>query len=139
MAVQRLGTNNDHFISIFDLDFEGRAQAQTNLFGVARMLAGMPSAKSLTNQLQATFTNREVGRVDYDYATDAEALHAFQELSHVEGIIPALESAHAIAHVIKVAGNLPKDFLIVANLSGRGDKDVSQAARFIYGESGDGR
>ncbi len=69
---------------------------------------------------------RDSGRVQYDYATDAEALEAFQTLSRLEGIIPALESAHAIAHVMKVAPEM--DGIIVANLSGRGDKDVAQAA-----------
>jgi tryptophan synthase beta chain len=69
---------------------------------------------------------RDLGRVQYDYATDDEALEAFQTLSRMEGIIPALESAHAIAHVMKVAPEM--DGVIIANLSGRGDKDVSQAA-----------
>jgi tryptophan synthase beta chain len=69
---------------------------------------------------------RDQGRVQYDYATDAEALEAFQTLARLEGIIPALESAHAIAHVMKVAPHM--DGIIIANLSGRGDKDVSQAA-----------
>jgi tryptophan synthase beta chain len=69
---------------------------------------------------------RDSGRVQYDYATDSEALEAFQVLSRLEGIIPALESAHAIAHVMKVAPGM--DGIIIANLSGRGDKDVSQAA-----------
>jgi tryptophan synthase beta subunit len=55
-------------------------------------------------------------------------LNAFQTLARIEGIIPALESAHAIAHVIKVAPAMPRDSLIIANLSGRGDKDVAQAA-----------
>jgi len=69
---------------------------------------------------------RDMGRVQYDYATDDEALEAFQTLSRLEGIIPALESAHAIAHVMKVAPKM--DGIIIANLSGRGDKDVSQVA-----------
>ncbi len=71
------------------------------------------------------------GRVDYTYATDDEALDAFKELSHVEGIIPALESSHALAYVKKVAPTMNKDQVIIANLSGRGDKDVEQAARFL--------
>lgn len=75
----------------------------------------------------------EQGRVEYTYATDDDALDAFQELSRVEGIIPALESSHAIAHVKKIAPLLPKDHLIIVNLSGRGDKDVAQAARMIFG------
>ena len=71
---------------------------------------------------------RDQGRVDYTYATDPEALDAFLRLARLEGIIPALESAHAIAEVIKRAPGLPKDHLIIVNLSGRGDKDVAQAA-----------
>jgi tryptophan synthase beta chain len=74
------------------------------------------------------------GRVEYDYATDTEALDAFQELSRIEGIIPALESSHAVAHVKKIAPKMAKDQIIVINLSGRGDKDVAQAARFAFGE-----
>jgi tryptophan synthase beta chain len=76
---------------------------------------------------------REQGRIDYDYATDDDALEAFAKLSRWEGIIPALESAHAIAGVIKVAPRMRPDQIIIANLSGRGDKDVAQAAKFIYG------
>jgi len=71
---------------------------------------------------------RDRGRILYDFATDDEALNAFQTLSRIEGIIPALESAHAIAHVMKVAPVMAPDSIILANLSGRGDKDVSQAA-----------
>jgi tryptophan synthase beta chain len=74
---------------------------------------------------------QEAGRVEYTYATDDEALAAFKELAHCEGIIPALESAHAIAYISKVAASLPENYLIIANLSGRGDKDVEQAARFL--------
>lgn len=64
-------------------------------------------------------------RVEYVSATDAEALEAFQILSQLEGIIPALESAHAIAHVLKVAREMKPDQLVIVNLSGRGDKDVN--------------
>ena len=77
---------------------------------------------------------RDSGRIDYDYATDDEALAAFRALSEIEGIIPALETAHAIAHVIKVAPAMAKDSLLIANLSGRGDKDVSQAAEILLGQ-----
>jgi tryptophan synthase beta chain len=76
---------------------------------------------------------REQGRIDYDFATDDEALEAFSKLSRWEGIIPALESAHGIAGVIKRAPKMRADELIIANLSGRGDKDVAQAAEFILG------
>jgi tryptophan synthase beta chain len=76
----------------------------------------------------------DLGRVEYTYATDEEALAGFKELSEIEGIIPALESAHAIAYLMKVAPNLPADDVIVVNLSGRGDKDVEQASRFLLGE-----
>ena len=63
--------------------------------------------------------------------SDAEALEAFELLARCEGIIPALESAHAIAHVKKLAPTLPKDQVIVVNLSGRGDKDCQEVARLI--------
>lgn len=74
------------------------------------------------------------GRVEYNYATDNEALEAFQELSRVEGIIPALESSHAIAEARKVVPKMAKDQIVIVNLSGRGDKDVAQAARMIFKE-----
>ena len=72
---------------------------------------------------------RDLGRVEYTYATDDEALAAFRTLSETEGIIPALETAHAIAHVIKIAPSLAADQIIVVNCSGRGDKDVDTAAK----------
>ncbi|BDS05009.1 tryptophan synthase beta chain 1 [Oceaniferula spumae] len=74
---------------------------------------------------------KDIGRAEYDYATDDEALAAFKQLAETEGILPALESSHAMAHVIKVAPSLPKDTIIIANLSGRGDKDVEQAAKYL--------
>jgi len=74
---------------------------------------------------------RDLGRAEYDYATDDEALAAFMTLSQTEGIIPALESAHAVAHAIKVAPKMSKDQIIIVNLSGRGDKDVSQVADWV--------
>jgi tryptophan synthase beta chain len=67
----------------------------------------------------------DIGRVSYAAITDDEALEAFHTLCRVEGIIPALETAHAVAYVMKVAPTLPQDHLIVINLSGRGDKDMS--------------
>ena len=67
-------------------------------------------------------------RIEYDYATDDEALAAFRTLGETEGIIPALETAHAIAHMIKIAPSLSPDKIIIVNCSGRGDKDVQQAA-----------
>lgn len=72
---------------------------------------------------------KDLKRIEYVYATDEEALKAFELLSNTEGIIPALESAHAIAEAVKVASNMPEDSIIVINLSGRGDKDVQEAAR----------
>jgi tryptophan synthase beta chain len=74
---------------------------------------------------------RDMGRAEYVVATDEEALEAFQVLSRSEGIIPALESSHAIAHVQKLAPTLPKDALIVVNLSGRGDKDVDEVRMIL--------
>jgi len=78
---------------------------------------------------------RDIGRVEYSYATDDEALEGFQVLSKIEGIIPALESSHAIAQVLKSAPEMTKDQIIICNLSGRGDKDVEQAAKFIFGDT----
>ena len=71
---------------------------------------------------------KDTGRVTYVPATDREALDAFQLLTRVEGIIPALESAHALAYVAKLAPTMAKDRIIVVNLSGRGDKDVFTVA-----------
>ena len=69
------------------------------------------------------------GRIEYTYAVDEEAMEAFDLLSRLEGIIPALESAHAVAYCLKLAPTLGKDKVIVVNLSGRGDKDVMQVAK----------
>src|SRR5271163_1811174 len=74
---------------------------------------------------------RDKKRVEYGYATDQEALDAFIKLARLEGIIPALESAHAVAAVMERASKMPKDHLVIINLSGRGDKDVAQAAARI--------
>jgi tryptophan synthase beta chain len=71
---------------------------------------------------------RDTGRVRYQTATDAEALDAFQELSRLEGIIPALETAHALAWVRRNAGSFPVDAIVLICLSGRGDKDVAHVA-----------
>src|SRR5436853_5011378 len=73
----------------------------------------------------------DLGRVEYTSATDDEALEAFQLLAKLEGIIPALESSHAIAEVVKQAPALDRDQIIVMNLSGRGDKDVNTVAEFL--------
>lgn len=73
----------------------------------------------------------EIGRVEYVSATDAEALEAFRLCARLEGIIPALEPAHALAHVMKIAPTLPRETLIVMNLCGRGDKDVFTVARHL--------
>lgn len=74
------------------------------------------------------------GRVEYTYATDDEALAAFRELSETEGIIPALETSHALAYVKKIAPTMGRDQILIANLSGRGDKDVEQAAKYLLPE-----
>jgi tryptophan synthase beta chain len=74
---------------------------------------------------------KEMGRVTYASVTDAEALKAFQLLSRLEGIIPALESSHAIAHVLRIAPTMDKEKIIVINLSGRGDKDIFTVAQAL--------
>jgi tryptophan synthase beta chain len=76
---------------------------------------------------------KDQGRVEYVTITDAEALEAFQLLARLEGILPALETAHAIAQAGKLAAKLPKEQVIVINLSGRGDKDCQEVARLIAG------
>ena len=73
----------------------------------------------------------DTGRAQYVSATDDEAVAAFSYLSRTEGIIPAIESAHAIAYAQKLAPTLPKDKIIVVNVSGRGDKDVAAIARYM--------
>jgi len=76
----------------------------------------------------------ESGRVEYVSVTDTEAVAAFQQCTRLEGIIPALESSHALAHAGRIAGGLPKDHLMVINMSGRGDKDVATIARALGDE-----
>ncbi len=77
---------------------------------------------------------RDTGRVEYVSVTDDEAVAAFQQCTRLEGIIPALESSHALAHAAKLAPTLPGDHLMVVNLSGRGDKDVATIARALGDE-----
>jgi len=72
---------------------------------------------------------RDQGRAEYTSVTDDEAMAAFDLLAREEGIMPALESAHAIAHTVKVAPAMKKNKLLVVNLSGRGDKDVQHVAK----------
>ena len=74
---------------------------------------------------------RDAGRIEYTYATDEEALEAFKMCSAIEGIIPALESAHAVAYAVKRAPEMGKDQILLLNMSGRGDKDVQEAARLL--------
>jgi tryptophan synthase beta chain len=74
---------------------------------------------------------RACGRAEYAYVTDAEALQAFQTLAQLEGILPALESAHAIAHGVKLARELGPDATVLVNLSGRGDKDVQTVEKAL--------
>lgn len=73
----------------------------------------------------------DTGKVSYVPATDDEAVNAFKYLTRIEGIIPAIESAHAVAHAIKIAPTMPKDKIIVINLSGRGDKDVYSIGKYM--------
>ena len=74
---------------------------------------------------------KDSGRAEYVSVTDTEALEAFFALSRHEGIIPALESSHAVAHAMRIAPELPQDTVILVNLSGRGDKDVAQVAELV--------
>ena len=74
---------------------------------------------------------RAIGRAEYAYVTDDEAVEAFQTLARLEGILPALESAHAIAHAMKVAKDLGRSKIVLVNLSGRGDKDVNTVQKCL--------
>ncbi|HZP58878.1 MAG TPA: tryptophan synthase subunit beta, partial [Opitutaceae bacterium] len=74
---------------------------------------------------------RDRGRIEFAYATDEEVLAAFQLCSRLEGIIPALESTHGLAHALRRAAELPKDKIVIVGLSGRGDKDVQQVERLL--------
>ncbi|MCZ6675014.1 MAG: tryptophan synthase subunit beta [Verrucomicrobia bacterium] len=74
---------------------------------------------------------RDEGRIEYTYATDEDVLEAFQKCSQIEGIIPALESSHAIAYALGRAPKMDKDSILLVNLSGRGDKDVQQVAKIL--------
>jgi tryptophan synthase beta chain len=78
---------------------------------------------------------KDIERVTYVSVTDQEAVQGFMELAGIEGIIPALESAHAIAYLKKFAGTMSKDDTILVCLSGRGDKDVTQVAEYLDSKS----
>ena len=74
---------------------------------------------------------RDLGRTEYGYITDADALDGFQALARLEGILPALESAHAVAYTMRLAKEVPDDAVILVNLSGRGDKDVQSVVEAL--------
>jgi tryptophan synthase beta chain len=74
---------------------------------------------------------RDMGRTEYAYATDAEALEGFKALARYEGIIPALESSHAVWHAMQLAREAKQDTIILVNLSGRGDKDVQSVTEAL--------
>ena len=73
-----------------------------------------------------------MGRAEYVPVTDEEAVNAFEYLARTEGIIPAIESAHAIAHAMKIAPDMDRDRIITVTISGRGDKDCAAIARYIH-------
>ena len=73
---------------------------------------------------------KDIGRAEYVPVTDDEAVDAFEYLSRTEGIIPAIESAHAVAYVKKIVPKMSKDQIVIVTLSGRGDKDVAAIARY---------
>jgi len=97
-----------------------RAAAIQSLLGTARL-----------NGLDPHAWLKDTGRADYVSITDEEAMEGFRILTEEEGILPALESSHAIAHVLKLAPTLPQDKTIVVCLSGRGDKDIHTVADYM--------
>ncbi|MBF0554385.1 MAG: tryptophan synthase subunit beta [Nitrospirae bacterium] len=98
-----------------------------NVLGTHSVSAGLDYASVGPEHAWLHDTNA----VQYTYATDTEALNAFEILARTEGIIPALESSHAVAEAIKIVPGLPKSAIVIINLSGRGDKDVEQVARIL--------
>ncbi|MGE4550737.1 MAG: pyridoxal-phosphate dependent enzyme, partial [Opitutales bacterium] len=78
---------------------------------------------------------RDRNRIQYAHVNDDEALEAFRKLCQIEGIVPALESSHGIAHAMKRASEMPPDSILCVNLSGRGDKDAQEVARLLEQES----
>jgi tryptophan synthase beta chain len=74
---------------------------------------------------------RDLGRIEYDYVTDDEALAGFKLLSETEGIIPALETAHAVSYITKIAPTMSREAIIIVSCSGRGDKDIETAAAYF--------
>jgi tryptophan synthase beta chain len=82
---------------------------------------------------------QQQGRTEYAYATDAEALTAFQRVAQLEGILPALESSHGVSHAMRVAGDLAPDAIVLVNLSGRGDKDLQTVEKALGATSDEGR
>ena len=121
----------------FFLDASRRQQVGVSLFvfAVAEIVG-----------FHQTFFNQRLNAIVHPPEADAQipgqfaladlriGLQAFQDLSLYEGIIPALESAHALAHVTKIAPMMKSDQIILVNLSGRGDKDVASASRYVFGE-----
>ena len=99
-----------------DVDFTYRSSAE--------------QAKALAQEIAASHPGRAITALPLDLS-DKEALDAFQLLCRTEGIIPALEPSHALAHIAKIAPSLPKDHLMVVNLSGRGDKDIFTVAKHL--------
>jgi len=81
---------------------------------------------------------KDTGRFEYVSVTDAEALEGFQALTRLEGIMPALESAHAVAHAMRAAARMKKTQTVVVGLSGRGDKDVHTVGQALESQAGNG-
>ena len=90
-----------------------------------------PPAWTTPESARSTPTSSQIGRADYHPVTDTQAMEAFALLCRTEGIIPAIESAHALAGALDLGRELGPDGLVLVNLSGRGDKDVSTAARWF--------
>ena len=102
-------------------------------------LSRFPRALTIQVLVLNTAISMEIGRATYDSITDEEALESFKLLSRLEGIIPALESSHAIALTQKVAKELGADKSIIVCLSGRGDKDVAQVKERLKQEAKEGK
>lgn len=105
--------------------------------GRSRRPTQSPRGLITRESVLSTAISRISAAPEYVGITDDEAMDAFQKLCHIEGIIPALESSHALAYALKLAPTLPKDKKILVNLSGRGDKDLGIVTKYLKAHEGE--
>ena len=135
-AIATSATLHGLLIRLYRTDPEGLAHAQRVALLSVRIGEELGMAARALDDLERAAWLHDVGRVEYVSITDDEAVAAYQLCTRTEGIIPALESAHAIAHAVKVAPSLGWDHIMVVNMSGRGDKDLDSVQRYLQSHPG---